>query len=122
MHFRCIVDCNREIIFKKLLGTVSFLVDHQQDREDVMNEICMQMWTSLANYDTNRPFQFWLHGLVSRQVQRFRVKSWRRFRIFERVRAFSREESHWDQPTVLMDKTNQMISQSIQKLTDKQRT
>nr|WP_241494838.1 sigma factor [Brevibacillus laterosporus] len=36
---------------------------HQQDREDVMNEIYMQMWTSLANYDTNRPFQFWLTRL-----------------------------------------------------------
>ena len=46
-----------------------------------MNEIYMQMWTSLANYDTNRPFHFWLHGLVIRQVQRFRVKSWRRFQF-----------------------------------------
>ncbi|MBM7111782.1 ECF RNA polymerase sigma factor SigW [Brevibacillus laterosporus] len=80
------------------------------------------MWTSLANYDTNRPFHFWLHGLVIRQVQRFRVKSWRRFRIFERIRAFSREESYWDQHTALMDGINQEISQSIRKLTDKQRT
>lgn len=108
--------------YQDVYRTVSFLVDHQQDREDVMNEIYMQMWTSLANYDSNRPFHFWLHGLVIRQVQRFRVKSWRRFRIFERIRAFSREESHWDQPAVLMDGTNQMISKAIQKLTDKQRT
>ncbi|MFC5651992.1 sigma-70 family RNA polymerase sigma factor [Paenibacillus solisilvae] len=107
--------------YQDIYRTVSFLVDHQQDREDVMNEIYMQMWTSLANYDTNRPFHFWLHGLVIRQVQRFRVKSWRRFRIFERIRAFSREESHWDLHTALMDETNQMISQSIRKLTDKQR-
>ncbi|SDE11583.1 RNA polymerase sigma-70 factor, ECF subfamily [Paenibacillus sp. UNCCL117] len=116
--FHTIYDATYQNIYK----TVSFLVDHQQDREDVMNEIYMQMWTSLANYDTNRPFHFWLHGLVIRQVQRFRVKSWRRFRIFERIRAFSREEAHWDQPTVLKDETNQMISQAIQKLTDKQRT
>lgn len=108
--------------FQDVYRTVSFLVDHQQDREDVMNEIYMQMWTSLANYDTTRPFQFWLHGLVIRQVQRFRMKSWRRFRIFERIRIFSREESHWDEPPVLMDGTNQMIAQAIQKLTDKQRT
>ncbi|UKS25196.1 sigma-70 family RNA polymerase sigma factor [Paenibacillus sp. HWE-109] len=107
--------------YQDIYRTVSFLVDHQQDREDVMNEIYMQMWTSLANYDTNRPFHFWLHGLVIRQVQRFRVKSWRRFRIFERICAFSREESYWDPPTALMDETNQMISQSIRKLTDKQR-
>lgn len=107
--------------FQDVYRTVSFLVDHQQDREDVMNEIYMQMWISLDNYDTNRPFHFWLHGLVIRQVQRFRVKSWRRFRIFERILAFSREESYWDQPTVLMDGTHQMISQSIRKLTDKQR-
>ncbi|AWX57987.1 MULTISPECIES: sigma-70 family RNA polymerase sigma factor [Brevibacillus] len=108
--------------FQDVYRTVSFLVDHKQDREDVMNEIYMQMWTSLANYDTNRPFQFWLHGLVIRQVQRFRVKSWRRFRIFERIRSFSHEESYLDEHTALMDGTNQMISQSIRKLTDKQRT
>ncbi|MBU7316586.1 sigma-70 family RNA polymerase sigma factor [Paenibacillus oleatilyticus] len=108
--------------YRDVYRTVSFLVDHQQDREDVMNEIYMQMWTSLANYDTNRSFHFWLHGLVIRQVQRFRVKSWRRFRIFERIRIFSREEHHWDEPTLIMKGTNQEISQAIQKLTDKQRT
>jgi len=111
-----------EATYQDVYRTVSFLVDHQQDREDVMNEIYIQMWTSLATYDTNRPFRFWLHGLVIRQVQRFRVKSWRRFRIFERIRAFTREESHWDQPAVWMDGTSQVISQAIHKLTDKQRT
>ncbi|WP_102273534.1 sigma-70 family RNA polymerase sigma factor [Cytobacillus massiliigabonensis] len=107
--------------YQDVYRTVCFMVDHPQDREDVMNEIYMQMWTSLSNYDTNRPFHFWLHGLVIRQVQRFRVKSWRRFRIFERIRGFSQEESHWDQPAVLTDGTNQLISQALQKLTDKQR-
>lgn len=110
-----------EATYKDVYRTVAFLVDHQQDREDIMNEIYMQMWTSLANYDTNRPFHFWLNGLVIRQIQRYRVKSWRRFRIFERIRVFSREESHWDQPKVLMDGANQVISQAIHKLTDKQR-
>lgn len=116
--FHTIYDATYQDVYR----TVTFLVDHQQDREDVMNEIYMQMWTSLANYDTSRPFHFWLHGLVIRQVQRLRVKSWRRFRIFERIRSFSREEPHWDQPAVLMDGTNDMISQAIKKLTDKQRT
>ncbi|MCM3239634.1 sigma-70 family RNA polymerase sigma factor [Heyndrickxia oleronia] len=115
--FHTLYDATYQDVYR----TVSFMVDHQQDREDVMNEIYMQMWTSLSNYDTNRPFHFWLNGLVIRQVQRFRVKSWRRFRIFERIRSFSQEESHWDQPTVLSDGTNQLISKAIQKLTDKQR-
>jgi RNA polymerase sigma-70 factor (ECF subfamily) len=117
--FHAMYDATYQDVYR----TVSFLVDHQQDREDVMSEIYMQMWLSLDNYDMNRPFHFWLHGLVIRQVQRFRVKSWRRFRIFERIRAFTREEeeSYWDQHTAL-DGTDQMISQSIRKLTDKQRT
>ncbi|UMY56835.1 MULTISPECIES: sigma-70 family RNA polymerase sigma factor [Paenibacillus] len=108
--------------YKDVYRTVSFLVDHPQDREDIMNEIYMQMWTSLPNYDPNRPFHFWLHGLVIRQVQRFRVKSWRRFRIFERIRVFSREEYHWDQPTLRTDRTDPEISRAMHKLTDKQRT
>ncbi|WP_226001972.1 sigma-70 family RNA polymerase sigma factor [Paenibacillus sp. BJ-4] len=108
--------------YKDVYRTVSFLVDHPQDREDIMNEIYMQMWTSLPNYDPNRPFHFWLHGLVIRQVQRFRVKSWRRFRIFERIRVFSREDHHWDQPTVRTGGTDPEISRAMHKLTDKQRT
>ncbi|OAZ46754.1 sigma-70 family RNA polymerase sigma factor [Paenibacillus polymyxa] len=108
--------------YKDVYRTVSFLVDHPQDREDIMNEIYMQMWTSLPNYDPNRPFHFWLHGLVIRQVQRFRVKSWRRFRIFERIRVFSREEHHWDQPTLRTDGTDPEISRAMHKLTDRQRT
>ncbi|KWX79842.1 RNA polymerase subunit sigma [Paenibacillus riograndensis] len=111
-----------EATYKDVYRTVSFLVDHPQDREDIMNEIYMQMWTSLPNYDPNRPFHFWLHGLVIRQVQRFRVKSWRRFRIFERIRVFSREEHHWDQPTLRTDGTDPEISRAMHKLTDKQRT
>ncbi|WP_028594305.1 sigma-70 family RNA polymerase sigma factor [Paenibacillus assamensis] len=110
-----------EATYQDVYRTVCFLVDHQQDREDVMNEIYMQMWTSLANYDISRPFQFWLHGLVIRQVQRFRVKRWRRCRIFERIRIFSREEHHWDKPTVMTEGIDQEISQAIQSLTDKQR-
>ncbi|CAM3322354.1 sigma-70 family RNA polymerase sigma factor [Brevibacillus invocatus] len=116
--FHTLYDATYQDIYR----TVTFLVDHQQDREDVMNEIYMQMWTSLENYDMNRPFHFWLHGLVIRQVQRFRVKSWRRFRIFERIRIFSREEHHWDHPTVMTEGTNLEITQAIQKLTNKQRT
>ncbi|MGG4048398.1 sigma-70 family RNA polymerase sigma factor [Paenibacillus favisporus] len=108
--------------YRDVYRTVSFLVDHPQDREDIMNEIYMQMWTSLPNYDPDRPFHFWLHGLVIRQVQRFRMKSWRRFRIFERVRVFSREEHHWDQPAVTTDGTDPEISKTMHKLTDKQRT
>ncbi|PNQ85384.1 sigma-70 family RNA polymerase sigma factor [Paenibacillus polymyxa] len=108
--------------YKDVYRTVSFLVDHPQDREDIMNEIYMQMWTSLPNYDPSRPFHFWLHGLVIRQVQRFKVKSWRRFRIFERIRVFSREEHHWDQPTLRTDGTDPEISRAMHKLTDRQRT
>lgn len=107
--------------YKDVYRTVSFLVDHPQDREDIMNEIYMQMWTSLPNYDPKRPFHFWLHGLVIRQVQRFRMKSWRRFRIFERIRAFSRQEHHWDQPALRTDETDPGISRAMHKLSDKQR-
>ncbi|MBB3129097.1 RNA polymerase sigma-70 factor (ECF subfamily) [Paenibacillus rhizosphaerae] len=116
--FHTLYDATYQDVYR----TVSFLVDHPQDREDIMNEIYMQMWTSLPNYDPNRPFHFWLHGLVIRQVQRFRMKSWRRFRIFERIRIFSREEHHWDQPTVTTDGTDPEISKAMHKLTDKQRT
>jgi RNA polymerase sigma-70 factor (ECF subfamily) len=34
------------------------------------------------SYDVNRPFRFWLHGIVIKRSQMLRRQRWRQFRIF----------------------------------------
>ncbi|KWX85821.1 RNA polymerase subunit sigma, partial [Paenibacillus riograndensis] len=104
--------------YKDVYRTVSFLVDHPQEREDIMNEIYMQMWTSLPNYDPNRPFHFLLPGLAIRQVQRFRTQSWRSFRIFERNRALSREKQHLHHATLGTGWTGAQIRKAVPKVAE----
>ncbi|MBT2291941.1 sigma-70 family RNA polymerase sigma factor [Paenibacillus albidus] len=78
--FRRVYEATVQDVYR----TVTFLLGNPRDVEDVMNEVYMKLWTSIAGYDSNRPFRHWLHGIVVRQVQDWRRKTWRRFRLFER--------------------------------------
>ncbi len=54
---------------KDIYSTVVFLLGNQhQDVDDIVNEVYIKMWKSVTNYDMNRSFRFWLHGLVVKQV------------------------------------------------------
>lgn len=78
--FRQVYDQTVDQVYR----TVSFLVHDLQDIEDIMSDIYMQLWLSLDKYDSQRPFHRWLNGLAIRQVQDWRRKRWRRFRLIER--------------------------------------
>ena len=55
---------------KDIYRTVVFLLGNQhQDVDDIVNEVYIKMWKSVTNYDMNRSFRFWLHGLVVKQIQ-----------------------------------------------------
>lgn len=83
--FQLIYEYTCEDIYR----TVVFLVGSQnQDVDDIVNEVYIKMWKSVTNYDKNRSFRFWLHGLVVKQVQDWRRKSRRRFRIFEKKKMY----------------------------------
>ncbi|EJQ29992.1 hypothetical protein IE9_02650 [Bacillus cereus BAG4X12-1] len=59
-----------EYTCKDIYRTVVFLVGSQnQDVDDIVNEVYINMWKSITNYDINRSFRFWLHGLVVKEVQ-----------------------------------------------------
>ncbi|MFC3886548.1 sigma-70 family RNA polymerase sigma factor [Bacillus songklensis] len=72
--------------------TVSFLLSNRDDVHDVVNEIYIGLWKSLAQYDQTRPFRSWLHGLIIRQVQDWRRKIWRRWRLSNRHKEMGLEE------------------------------
>lgn len=70
----------------QVYGTVCLLVDRQGDVADVVNEIYIELFRSLPQYDRNRPFGAWLNGMIVRQCSNWSRRSWRRLRIQIRSR------------------------------------
>ncbi|ANY73078.1 sigma-70 family RNA polymerase sigma factor [Paenibacillus ihbetae] len=88
--FRYVYDRTVDNVYR----TVALLVSGRQDIEDIMNEIYFKLWLSLPNYDPNRPFRNWLHGIAIRQVQDWRRRKWRKFRLFERQKMLEIQPEH----------------------------
>lgn len=74
-----------EATIKDVYKTVYFLVKEQSDAEDVIQEIYIQVYRSLEKFDVNRPFRPWLMGVVIRQIQAHRRKSWTYVRIIKKA-------------------------------------
>ncbi|MES5893684.1 sigma-70 family RNA polymerase sigma factor [Bacillus cereus group sp. RP43] len=107
---------------KDIYSTVVFLLGNQhQDVDDIVNEVYIKMWKSVTNYDMNRSFRFWLHGLVVKQVQDWRRKSWRRFRIFEKKKMYEQDRSYIMDEGILHKETRSELVEVVQKLSYKHR-
>lgn len=64
--------------------TVHFLVKEQANRDDVVQDIYLQLFKSLPRFQSEKPFRPWLMGLVMRQVSAYRTKRWRLFQLISR--------------------------------------
>ncbi|MDT3426180.1 RNA polymerase sigma-70 factor (ECF subfamily) [Paenibacillus forsythiae] len=65
--------------------TVRFLIGGSSDTDDVVQEIYMQMYRSLGQYDAARPFRPWLMGVVMRQIRAYRRRRWNHIRLIKKV-------------------------------------
>ncbi|WP_226000017.1 sigma-70 family RNA polymerase sigma factor [Paenibacillus sp. BJ-4] len=65
--------------------SVHFLLEEKADADDVVQEIYIQVYRSLGQFDVNRSFQPWLMGIVMRQIRAYRRKRWMRLRITSRA-------------------------------------
>ncbi|EOP53648.1 sigma-70 family RNA polymerase sigma factor [Bacillus cereus VDM053] len=111
-----------EYTCKDIYRTVVFLLGNQhQDVDDIVNEVYIKMWKSVTNYDMNRSFRFWLHGIVVKQVQDWRRKSWRRFRIFEKKKMYEQDRSYIMDEGILHKETRNELVEVVQKLSYKHR-
>ncbi|EEK72847.1 RNA polymerase sigma-70 factor, ECF subfamily [Bacillus mycoides] len=109
-----------EYTCKDIYRTVVFLLGNQhQDLDDIVNEVYIKMWKSVTNYDMNRSFRFWLHGIVVKQVQDWRRKSWRRFRIFEKKKMYEQDRSYIMDEGILHKETRNELVEVVQKLSYK---
>lgn len=101
--------------------TVTFLVSNSQDVQDIVSEVYIQLWHSLPNYDPGRPFHFWLHGLVVKQVNSWRRGIWRRFRLLERSHLQEEPQSESIERAVLLGESAEELLSVIGKLSYKLR-
>ncbi|QHT61322.1 sigma-70 family RNA polymerase sigma factor [Paenibacillus lycopersici] len=101
--------------------TVAFLVFNKQDIEDIVNEVYMRIWRSFHAYDPNRPFRYWLHGIILRQVQDWKRKAWRRIRLFERNSRMTYEQFEWTDTTILQSEMQQELFSFVRQLSYKLR-
>lgn len=105
-----------EYTCKDIYRTVVFLVGSQnQDVDDIVNEVYINMWKSITNYDINRSFRFWLHGLVVKEVQDWRRKSWRQFRIFEKKKMYEQDRPYIMDEAILHKETRSELVEVVQK-------
>ncbi|MFD3450141.1 sigma-70 family RNA polymerase sigma factor [Microbacteriaceae bacterium 4G12] len=110
-----------EATSKDVYRTVAFLVMNRQDIDDVVNGVYIRMWKSFSTYDSNRPFSFWLHSLIVHEVQDWRRKMWRKFRIIEKSKEFWQDQFPVTDETVLHMETRSELLELVKKLSYKHR-
>ncbi|WP_195575184.1 sigma-70 family RNA polymerase sigma factor [Paenibacillus sp. 1001270B_150601_E10] len=72
---------------------IYFLATNKQDTADIMSEVYLELFRVWEKYDPEQPFHAWLNGIIVRQVRNWKRGIWRKFRLLERVKSHSGEES-----------------------------
>ncbi|WP_458460513.1 sigma-70 family RNA polymerase sigma factor [Paenibacillus sp.] len=99
--------------------TVRFLIKDESDAEDVVQEVYIQAYRSLARYDTERAFRPCLMGVTMRQVQRYRRKRLMQFRFSKRIEK-SDVGMEYDFSTDLINKlANRPLLEQVRRLSYK---
>ncbi|NMO94253.1 sigma-70 family RNA polymerase sigma factor [Paenibacillus lemnae] len=101
---------------------VAFLIPDSHDAVEVANEVYVQLWKSFRTYDGNRPFHFWLHGIVVRLVNNHRRSLWRHFRRHDMLKQTLRtSDPQHHEPMNDVETRDEMMYQ-VMKLSKKLRT
>jgi RNA polymerase sigma-70 factor (ECF subfamily) len=89
---------------------VHFLIEDKADIDDLVQEVYIQLFRSLKNFNVERHFKPWLMGIVFKQVQSYRRKRWMRFRISKKVEEINEiKESDYTKETIEKLVNNQLV-------------
>lgn len=80
--FRTVYEATRDHAYRLIF----YLSPRKQDVEDIMSEVYIELMRCAGKYRPELPFQAWFSGLIIRQVRNWKRKSWRLFRIAEKLR------------------------------------
>lgn len=95
---------------------VHFLIDEKADVDDLVQDIYIQVFKSLKNYDFERQFKPWLMGIVIKHIKGYRRKRWMRIRITKKVEEYEKV-ADLDFSSEIIDKiTNQQLVNLVNEL------
>lgn len=98
-------------IKQQVYGTVTLLLGRPGDVADVVNEIYIELFRCLPQYDGKRPFGAWLNGMIVRQCSNWNRRSWRRLRIQLRSREYASAAPNpgADTPLLAQEKRGELL-------------
>ncbi|MDR0269395.1 sigma-70 family RNA polymerase sigma factor [Paenibacillus sp.] len=105
-----------EATIKDVYKTVYFLIREPSDVEDVIQEIYIQVYRSLKKFDISRPFRPWLMGVVMRQIQTHRRKSWTHVRIIKKAEQIDQAVVYDFSSEVVNKVSNRSLLASVDRL------
>jgi RNA polymerase sigma-70 factor (ECF subfamily) len=111
-----------DLTVQDVMGTVRFLLEDRASMEDVIQEIYIEAYKSLEKFDLTRSFRSWMIGIAIRQVNNYRRKTWRLFRLLEKKQQYAVVNAEPDVANAVADRLEhqQWIAQ-IEKLPYKYR-
>lgn len=98
---------------------ISMIVYNHMDREDIMNEVYAQLWSSINNYNLDKSFRAWLHGITIHQISDFKRKNWRVFRIFKKQCSMLSKDDITYEPDIVHSGLESETMELINNLSDK---
>lgn len=98
--------------------TVRFLVRDAADAEDLVQEIYIQAYRSLARYDDRCAFRPWLMGVSMRQVKSYRRRKLMQFRFKQRIEQMNTDKGmEYDFSSHLIHRlANRPLLEQVQRL------
>ncbi|MEC0371285.1 sigma-70 family RNA polymerase sigma factor [Paenibacillus chibensis] len=105
-----------EATIQDVYKTVYFLIREPSDAEDVIQEIYIQVYRSLGKFDINRPFRPWLMGVVMRQIQSHRRKSWTNVRTIKKAERMDQAVEYDFASEVVNKVSNRSLLASVDRL------
>ncbi|GBG07252.1 RNA polymerase [Paenibacillus agaridevorans] len=88
--FRTVYEATRNHAYR----LIHYLSPRKEDVGDIMSEVYIELMRSADKYRSEQPFTAWFNGLIVRQVRNWKRKSWRIFRIAEKLQTLAGQS--WD--------------------------
>lgn len=79
--FAQIYEQTRDNVFR----TTCLIATSGSDTESILQEVYVELWRSLRQYDRRRPFLAWLHGIVINKIRSYSRTRWRYWRTVQKL-------------------------------------
>lgn len=98
---------------------IYFLTTNKNEVEDIMSEVYMALYKSIATYNPEQSFQSWFNGLIVRQVRNAKRKNWRFFRMFQKLQDYTYEQIEMVDDSLGKLETEQHVLNQVNQLSQK---